>query len=792
MASTIRGLTLPLFGSAFLVSMLGLIGLSQWLNWTALLWGYTLWSVGNLALSRWNSAWPQWAVAPEVWPWFGLIGISFGLFSHVLEQHPAVWQHALEHAGFCAAGALYLFLMLRNSAWVGFPWCAAFLLTWTGVSFNQAWLWRFPLEFYPDSVLFDMVPPFGYAVGNLLWANIILRAIPWWRQQGDTLAARWHWRTSDLTTPFLVWPLLLFFSSAIQLLVKEITSPALLSLSRDIPTWLPYFLLEGLLTLSFFHFWWLHRARWATHAVLASLFCTLLAGWLGSATQLFHFPLLIVLWSAAMFLTHLRWEKQQWGDERLQPLRQALSQWIAPSLLVAIVATLAHPELPLAERLSTLAGLIGLTASLGWHRQQLPWFLTAGFLILVFVHIWPLLWVASSQIELLLPWYALQLATLSWVALWLSDLLHQRLPAEDSPDKKLSAYNARLRLVASLLSRGWPLVAFLSVLEWGLHSLVLVGSLTATGHPQWLTTQWLTSSGDISASLSAVALLLALGVRQARQSQQPEWVYGTAIFGGAVGVYVRLLLVGLTPVSVWDTTALMMATYLLFALHRFTASAPLLHVVMAMPLFTLLTIPLQTASPHASMTFFTVGTLYLLTYRETDRPLPLYLALAALNAAIYVWVPMWANQLHVMQLWVTPAALSVLFMLHVHRDELKPNVLANARLAATCVLYASATGDVFLQDNFALFAVIVLLSVAGILLGVALRTKAFLYGGTSFLVFNILGQLVTHVPEHALGRAILLFVVGVGILGGKFWFDLQREAFLQRIRIFRADLETWG
>jgi len=342
------------------------------------------------------------------------------------------------------------------------------------------------------------------------------------------------------------------------------------------------------------------------------------------------------------------------------------------------------------------------------------------------------------------------------------------------------------------LSHAWPLVALLAVLEWGLHSLILVGSLMATGHPQWFTTQWLTSSVDISASLSAIALLLALGVRQARQSQQPEWVYGTAILGGAVGVYLRLLLVGLAPVSVWDTTALMTATYLLFALHRFTASAPLLHVLTAMPLFTLLTIPLQTASPHASVTFITAGTLYLLTYRETERPLPLYLALVALNAAIYVWVPVWGDQLHVFQLWVSPAALSMLFMLHFHRDELKPNVLANARLTVTCVLYASATGDVFLQDSLTLFAAILILSVAGILLGVALRTKAFLYGGTIFLVFNILGQLFTHVPEHALGRAILLFVVGVAILGGKFWFDLQREEFLQRIRIFRADLETWG
>lgn len=774
-ARMVRGLMLPLFGSAFLVSMLALTGLSEWINFSALLWGYMLWSASNFALSRWNTTRPRWAVAPEAWPWCGLVTVSFSLLNHLINGNSYGWLHILEHAGFCATGALYLFLMLRNSVWVGFPWLATSLLTWAGVRFTKAWLWQF----------YNMEPLFLLAACHLIWANILLQAVPWWRQYGDTLSVRWQWRTPNIVTPFLVGPTLLLLSWALYFLVEVIGPPSPSSLDPALSRWLPICLIEGMLALSFFHLWWLHRAKWETHVVLVSLFCTFLVAWRGGVAQLFHIPLFFTLWSAAVFLTHFLWEKHQWGVEQLQPLRHPLSRWVAPSLVVAIVATLAYPELPLAERLGTLTVLIGITISLSWQRQQLPWFLTAGVLLLVFVHMWPLLWVPSSQIELLLPWYALQLSALAWVLLWPSAMLRQRFPAKNTTDEKLSTKTG-LRLVASLLSHAWPAIALLTVLEWGLHTLFLVSSLTTTGQPQWL------SRADTSASLSAVALLLALGLRQARQSQQSEWVYGTALLGGVVGVYLRLVLVGLAPVSVWDTTALMSTTYVLFALQRVTASAPLLHVVMAMPLFTLLTIPLQTASPHASTTFITAATLYLLTYRETERSLPLYLALIALNAAIYVWVPAWANQLHVMQLWVSPAALSVLFMLHVHRDELRPSVLANARLAATCVLYASATGDVFFQDNLALFALVLVLSVAGILLGVALRTKAFLYGGTSFLVFNILGQLFTHVPEHALGRAILLFVVGIAILGGKFWFDLQREAFLQQIRIFRADLETWG
>jgi len=104
-----------------------------------------------------------------------------------------------------------------------------------------------------------------------------------------------------------------------------------------------------------------------------------------------------------------------------------------------------------------------------------------------------LLWVVSSQIELWLPWYALQLAALAWVAVWSSDILRRHLSAEDRRDEKLSAYTARLRLVVSLLSSIWPLAALLSVCEWGLHSLLLVGSPLITDHLQWHTTQWRTT-----------------------------------------------------------------------------------------------------------------------------------------------------------------------------------------------------------------------------------------------------------------------------------------------------------
>jgi hypothetical protein len=170
----------------------------------------------------------------------------------------------------------------------------------------------------------------------------------------------------------------------------------------------------------------------------------------------------------------------------------------------------------------------------------------------------------------------------------------------------------------------------------------------------------------------------------------------------------------------------------------------------------------------------------------------LYLALLAFNVAIYLWVPGWADRSQLFQVYVVPAALSVLLLLQLHRQELNLQVLNSARLAATSILYVSATMDVFLRGDLTIFMVVLVMSLVGIILGIALRTRAFLYGGVTFLLLNILGQLILLFPEQRLGKAIVLLVLGAVITGGMIWFNLQRELILQRLRIFRADLETWA
>ena len=96
-----------------------------------------------------------------------------------------------------------------------------------------------------------------------------------------------------------------------------------------------------------------------------------------------------------------------------------------------------------------------------------------------------------------------------------------------------------------------------------------------------------------------------------------------------------------------------------------------------------------------------------------------------------------------------------------------------------------------MNANFIIFIAVLGLSLAGVFLGIVLRTRAFLYAGVTFLVLNVAGQLVLLFPEQRLGKAVVLLVLGTSIMGAMIGFNAQRETILRRIRILRADLAQW-
>jgi hypothetical protein len=121
------------------------------------------------------------------------------------------------------------------------------------------------------------------------------------------------------------------------------------------------------------------------------------------------------------------------------------------------------------------------------------------------------------------------------------------------------------------------------------------------------------------------------------------------------------------------------------------------------------------------------------------------------------------------QVWLIPPALSVLVSAHMNRTHLSDEQMTTVRYISVLVIYVSSTADMFVSgvaETLWLPMVLALLSVLGILTGIVLRIRAYLYLGASFLFLSVLSMVyhayrnINHVwPWWAFGICL-----GLGML----------------------------
>ncbi|NJO16095.1 MAG: hypothetical protein HC877_10180 [Thioploca sp.] len=451
--------------------------------------------------------------------------------------------------------------------------------------------------------------------------------------------------------------------------------------------------------------------------------------------------------------------------------------WLWLSLATTLLSLILMPALSMNEQLLTLGLLATLNFMFGGfkiHQDAVRFGLVGGVVFSgLFLH---LIWVVilpQAQLASLLPWYALQNGLLMWGMFWLRT--QDVAIAEDK--------QAHLRwLLKGLI----PVLASLS-----LFSLLLAQGMSIFAI--WNGQEPLNFFAQVAVTFTYFLLFMGWWRYSPWQETDKEiWISSLAILIAGLGIYLRLLWFGFAPPTVWDTAVLMGSSYILLTIQHLYPTYPLYRLTLLIPGVAILTVPLQLESIQASIALVAAATLYLLMPRRSQQNLPFYLGLLALNVGLYLWVPSLAQDYKLLQVYTIPAALSLLLMLQLHELELKPSVLNAIRLVALSILYASASLDVFLQEALSIFILALSLSLVGVILGIALRIRVFLYSSTVFLVLNVVGQLIQFYPEGRLGKAIILMILGGLITAGMIWFSIQREIFLQRINNMRANLATWA
>ncbi|MCC8992727.1 MAG: hypothetical protein LM550_03370 [Candidatus Contendobacter sp.] len=719
----------------------------------AVAWGYALWFAGNLLLPRWNARWPAWAVAPGTWPLFGLIGILRG----------AIAGFAVDAWPLAVAVALvtpYLFLLLRNTAWVGMAWLAVATLTASG------WLVFPDLAWQPLTALFA-----------LLWLNLLWLLIPLWRRYGQTVAQGLRWRQRELEPPLFWMPFVVLWVLLLEVLDLQslgwwygITLPGQLWILAGVTL---------LLTVTAVHAFRLRSNPLQAHTLLAAGTMTVSAVLLALRLPSGSLPLAAALGHGGLLLV---W---RYGPQSAV-WSKALNVWLYLLPPATLALLFAVPGFDWGWCALTLALLGGSAMTRGVWRADSFWLKSGLILLLTSGYaIWltgATLWVGIG----LAPWYALQTGLLLAAGVALQSWINVRLDELTDPEQR-----ERLAWVYDLeqaIADLTPWLLLLTLLWISLHGAVLVMALTGMGWPIWY-------FGIPADPLAFGATLLLLtgwaGLRAWRRPDEPHWVYASALLLGLLAIYLRLIALGLTPFTPWDSVALLIAAFAAFLLHQFIALQPFYRLAVFLPVLAILTAPWQLASPWLGGTLLASAVLYLSLAGTLWNPLPLYLGVLALNGAVYLWAPLWARHYGLWQFYIIPAAVSVLALAHLHRRELRPKVLNGVRLAALSALYAGVGLDVFLRPELWVFVLALAVAMLGVMLGIALRIRAFLYGGVIFLVLNVMGQLLRFYPDQGFSRALILIGLGAAITAGMVLFNLKREAIMQRVQIMRADLAEW-
>lgn len=142
------------------------------------------------------------------------------------------------------------------------------------------------------------------------------------------------------------------------------------------------------------------------------------------------------------------------------------------------------------------------------------------------------------------------------------------------------------------------------------------------------------------------------------------------------------------------------------------------------------------------------------------------------------------------QLWLIPAAVSALLAARINRESLTDDQMNSIRYGALVTIYVSSTADIFINgvdDAPWLPIILAVLAVAGVVAGLMLRIRAFLFLGTGFLLLSMLTMIWS--ASVNLQWTWLWYVTGIGfgvlIIYTFAMFERKREqmiGFVERLK----------
>ncbi|HWB10609.1 MAG TPA: hypothetical protein VG826_15370 [Pirellulales bacterium] len=317
--------------------------------------------------------------------------------------------------------------------------------------------------------------------------------------------------------------------------------------------------------------------------------------------------------------------------------------------------------------------------------------------------------------------------------------------------------------------------------------------------------------------------LIALALRYAMMDQRDPlrlsprgraaYVYAAEVLALLICLHVRVTMPQLIPFGIvenWWTLVVMIVAFCGAGLSEFFSrrrldvlSEPLRRTALAAPLLPVLALGLYLVWRPTDVAawvfrarlvddeavFFLIAVFYgLQGWMRRSLAFWAFSGLAA-NAGFWLlWHRLHLDFLVHPQLWLIPPALAVLVAAHLNRDRLSRQQTDAVRHLALSMIYVSSTADVFIshvgrQISLPLVLVLMGLSVTGILAGMLLRVRSFVYLGFTFLLVDV--SIMIYHAAWDLGHTWVFWatgiVVGAAIIGLFAVFEKRRNEAAKQV-----------
>ncbi len=193
---------------------------------------------------------------------------------------------------------------------------------------------------------------------------------------------------------------------------------------------------------------------------------------------------------------------------------------------------------------------------------------------------------------------------------------------------------------------------------------------------------------------------------------------------------------------------------------------PLFNTAAVLPILIAVGVFAVSSEAEPSLVLFAAGLIYLMISYVHGSILSGAAAVVFGNVALWLFYGDFISFsiLEHPQLFLIPPAISVLIAGQVYKDRLTRGGLAMLRYICVVVIYVSSTSEIFISGiGREMWPAVILagLSLAGIMLGILLQVRAFLYLGTLFLLTSMIAMVAN--AHRAIGHVWPWWAFGIGL-----------------------------